>query len=33
MATSSPDNEMTFNVEKPEERRAIIEYLKRDSGK
>jgi cytochrome c len=28
-----PDNDMTFHVEKPEERRAIIAYLKRDSGK
>jgi len=28
-----PDNDMTFHVEKQEERRAIIAYLKRDSGK
>jgi cytochrome c len=28
-----PGNDMAFRVEKPEERRAIIEYLKRDSGK
>jgi cytochrome c len=28
-----PENDMTFHVEKPEERRAIIAYLKRDSGK
>jgi cytochrome c len=28
-----PDNDMTFHVEKPEERRTIIAYLKRDSGK
>jgi cytochrome c len=27
------DNDMTFRVEKPEERRAIIAYLKGDSGK
>lgn len=28
-----PDNDMTFHVEKGEERRAIIAYLKHDSGK
>jgi cytochrome c len=28
-----PDNDMTFHVEKPDERRAIIAYLKRDSSK
>jgi cytochrome c len=28
-----PDNDMIFHVEKPEERRAIIAYLKRASGK
>jgi len=28
-----PDNDMTFHVEKPEERRTIITYLKRASGK
>jgi cytochrome c len=28
-----PNNDMTFHVEKAEERRAIIAYLKHDSGK
>jgi cytochrome c len=28
-----PDNEMTFHVEKPEERGEIIAYLKQSSGK
>ncbi len=28
-----PDNEMTFHVEKPDERVAIIGYLKQNSGK
>jgi cytochrome c len=28
-----PDNEMTFHVEKPEERGEIIAYLKQNSGK
>ena len=28
-----PNNDMTFHVEKPDERRAIIAYLKHDSGK
>jgi cytochrome c len=28
-----PDNDMTFRVEKAEERRAIVEYLKQGSGK
>jgi cytochrome c len=28
-----PNNDMTFHVEKAEERQAIITYLKRDSGK
>ena len=28
-----PDNEMTFHVEKAEERAAIIAFLKQDSGK
>jgi cytochrome c len=28
-----PDNDMTFHVEKPEERQAIISYLKHDSGR
>lgn len=28
-----PNNDMTFHVEKAEERRAIITYLKHDSGK
>jgi cytochrome c len=28
-----PDNDMTFRVEKAEERRAIIQYLKQGSGK
>ncbi len=28
-----PDNDMTFHVEKADERRAIIAYLKRTSGK
>jgi cytochrome c len=28
-----PDNEMTFHVEKAEERTAIIAFLKQDSGK
>lgn len=28
-----PNNDMTFHVEKAEERRAIITYLKHDSGR
>ena len=28
-----PNNDMTFHVEKAEERQAIIAYLKHDSGK
>ena len=28
-----PDNDMTFHVEKADERRAIIAFLKQDSGK
>jgi cytochrome c len=28
-----PDNEMTFHVEKPDERVAIIAYLKQNLGK
>ena len=28
-----PDNDMTFHVEKPEERSEIIAYLKQNSGK
>jgi cytochrome c len=28
-----PANDMAFHVEKPDERQAIIAYLKRDSGK
>ena len=28
-----PDNDMTFHVEKADERRAIIAYLKQNSGK
>jgi cytochrome c len=28
-----PNNDMTFHVEKPDERRAIIAYLKHDSGR
>jgi cytochrome c len=28
-----PDNDMTFHVEKPDERREIIAYLKLSSGK
>ena len=29
----APDNDMTFRVQNPEERRAIIEFLKQHSGK
>jgi len=28
-----PNNDMTFHVEKPDERRAIIAYLRHESGK